>query len=112
MPTLQISFDHELNSSLQVGDTTWIATVDAQTGVTNSKSEKLGMVTDIQEDNITVETSGSPIYEAGMFLFFSKRIEANESGLKGYYADVTFENSSHTYAELFAISSEVVPSSK
>ena len=59
-----------------------------------------------------METSGSPIYEAGMFLFFSKRIEANESGLKGYYADVTFENSSHTYAELFAISSEVVPSSK
>ena len=48
MPTIVISFDHELNSSLQVGDTTWIATVDAQTGVTNSKSEKLGMVTDIQ----------------------------------------------------------------
>ena len=111
MPTLQISFDHELNSSLQVGDTTWIATVDAQTGVAGAH-EELGVVTDIQGSNIDVETSGSPAYNAGMFLFFSKPIEANESSLKGYYADVTFENSSHTYAELFAISSEVVPSSK
>jgi hypothetical protein len=111
MSTLQVSFGHKLNSSLQVGDTTWIATVDAQTGVTGAH-EKLGVVTDIQGSNITVETSGSPIYEAGMFLFFSKPIEANESSLKGYYADVTLENSSHTYAELFAISSEVAPSSK
>ena len=111
MSTLQVSVGHKLNSSLQIGDTTWIATVDAQTGVT-SAHEKLGVVTDIQGSNITVETSGSPIYEAGMFLFFSKPIEANESSLKGYYADVTLENSSHTYAELFAISSEVAPSSK
>ena len=111
MPTLQISFDHKLNSSLQVGDTTWIATVDAQTGVTGAH-EKLGVVTDIQGSNIDVETSGSPIYEAGMFLFFSKPIEANESSLKGYYADVIFENSSKTYAELFAISSETTISSK
>ena len=111
MSTLQISFDHKLNSTLKVGDKTWIATVDAQTGVTGAH-EELGVVTDIQGSNITVETSGSPIYEAVMFLFFSKPIEANESGLKGYYADVTFENSSYTYAELFAISSEVAPSSK
>jgi hypothetical protein len=111
MPTLQISFDHRLNSSLQIGDTTWIADVDTQTGITGAH-EKLGIVTDIQGSSITVETSGSTAYEAGMFLFFSKRIEANESGLKGYYADVTLENSSHTYAELFAISSEVAPSSK
>ena len=111
MSTLQVSFGHKLNSSLQIGDTTWIATVDAQTGVTGAH-EKLGVVTDIQGSNIDVETSGSPIYEAGMFLFFSKPIEANESSLKGYYADVTLENSSHTYAELFAISSEVAPSSK
>ena len=111
MSILQISFGHKLNSSLQIGDTTWIATVDAQTGVTGAH-EKLGVVTDIQGSNIDVETSGSPIYEAGMFLFFSKPIEANESSLKGYYADVTLENSSHTYAELFAISSEVAPSSK
>ena len=111
MSILQISFGHKLNSSLQIGDTTWIATVDAQTGVTGAH-EKLGVVTDIQGSNITVETSGSPIYEAGMFLFFSKPIEANESSLKGYYANVTLENSSHTYAELFAISSEVAPSSK
>ena len=47
-----------------------------------------------------------------MFVLFSKKIEANQSGLKGYYADVTFENYSNTAVELFAISSDVTASSK
>ena len=47
-----------------------------------------------------------------VFLVFSKSIEVNESSVKGYYADVTLENHSREKAELFAISSEIVPSSK
>ena len=46
------------------------------------------------------------------FILFSKPIKINESSVKGYYADVTLENHSNKKAELFAISSEVVPSSK
>ena len=46
------------------------------------------------------------------YILFSKPITINESSLKGYYADITFENYSNTKTELFAISSEAVPSSK
>ena len=47
-----------------------------------------------------------------MFILFSKNIEVNQSGLKGYYADVTFKNHSNEAIELFAISSDVSISSK
>lgn len=49
---------------------------------------------------------------SGDFITFSKNIKVNESTLKGYYADVTFENASNKRAELFAISSEIALSSK
>ena len=44
--------------------------------------------------------------------FKKEQQELNESSVKGYYADVTLENHSNKRAELFAISSDVVPSSK
>ena len=47
-----------------------------------------------------------------MLFMFSKPIEVNESGLKGYYADVTMNNTSNKYIELFSIGSEISPSSK
>ena len=53
-----------------------------------------------------------PIINDGDFISFSKDNRVNESSLKGYYAAVTLENSSNKKAELFAVSSEVVPSSK
>ena len=82
---LEISFNQQaLNQSIQVGDNVWVLNIDSNGG------------------NIDVD----------MFLLFSKPIQVNESGLKGYYADVTFTNTSKEYAELFAISSEVVVSSK
>ena len=65
-----------------------------------------------------VEYNGSaPFTEADVdagivFILFSKNAIANESSLKGYFADITLKNISNTYAELFSIGSEVVPSSK
>ena len=47
-----------------------------------------------------------------MFLLFSKRTEVNDSSLTGYFADVTLENYSNKYAELYMISSETTLSSK
>ena len=61
---------------------------------------------------ITVDTAPGVTVTAGDYFSFAKPIEVNESGLKGYYADVTFENQSRKYAELFSISSEAVISSK
>ena len=53
-----------------------------------------------------------PIIDNTKFVLFAKKAEVNESSLKGYYADVTFENHSNTYVELFAISSDIALSSK
>ena len=46
------------------------------------------------------------------FIMFKKDEKINSNGLKGYYTEVKFENSSTEKAELFAVSSEVSQSSK
>jgi hypothetical protein len=46
------------------------------------------------------------------FIMFKKNEKINSTGLKGYYTEVKFENSSAEKAELFAVSSEVSQSSK
>ena len=111
MPILQISFEHELNTSLQIGDIAWICGVAPNNNIQSGQLNELGVIEDIQDNILTINANATTV-TAGMFFLFSKPIQANESGLKGYYADVTFKNSSKTYAELFAISSEIVPSSK
>jgi len=113
MPTLQISFDVKLNPSVQVNDTAWIS--QEMPGNTLSEPTKLGEIVGVQGNILTVQVDTIVNYLGyieGFFLLFSKPIHINESGLKGYYADVTFRNSSTSHAELFAISSEAVVSSK
>jgi hypothetical protein len=109
MPTLQISFEQQINPSVQVNDMAWISMV--QTGGILYEPTLLGEIVDIQGNSLIIQTQGVNVTE-GMFLLFSKPIHINESGLKGYYADVTFKNPSKERAELFAISSEAVISSK
>ncbi len=46
------------------------------------------------------------------FLMFSKDSRANMSSLIGYYAEIEFVNTSTTEAEIFAVNSEIVESSK
>jgi len=46
------------------------------------------------------------------FIMFSKDNGANLTSLKGYYADARFENNSKEKAELYAVSSQIVESSK
>jgi len=45
-------------------------------------------------------------------VLFAKHIETNESSLKGYYANITFENLSNKKCELFGFGSETDLSSK
>ena len=61
---------------------------------------------------IVVKTTAATVIPANSFILFSKPIQINESSVKGYYADVTLENHSRKRAELFAVSSEIAPSSK
>ena len=117
---MEITFNKKRNSSLQVHDVLYYATV--VNGVT-TKPEVWGEIVDMYG-----ETSGSfkimttpssdivsnytTIINANTYFLFSKNVKINESGLKGYYADVTLQNHSKKRAELFAIGSEIVVSSK
>ena len=111
MALYDIYFSNTLNCSIQIGDSAWVSTVDGN-GIA-STSQEIGTIVGINGDIITVDVaSGLTAPAQGDYLSFQKSVIANEAGLKGYYADVTFENVSNTYVELFAISSEVVISSK
>tara|TARA_R100001463_G_scaffold119636_2_gene175549 strand:+ start:3896 stop:4225 length:330 start_codon:yes stop_codon:yes gene_type:complete len=109
MPTIEISFAQNLNTSVQASDMAWVSNVQAS-GILDEPT-LLGEIVSVQTNTLTVQTQGATVIQ-GMFLLFSKPININESGLKGYYADVTFKNGSKNRAKLFAISSEAVISSK
>ena len=113
MAQKRISFENKINSSLQVGDTAWVANVDSASGIA-SDPQLLGEIIYIENYNIIVEVIGAVTVTGNntMLFMFSKPTEVNESSLKGYYADVTMKNSSNEYIELFSISSEITPSSK
>ena len=109
----KISFSNKLNPSLQVGDFIYVANI--LDGGRTSAPELAAKVLKIEAENFWIDRGNTtePIIAAGSsFILFAKDIQANESCLKGYYADITFENSSNKKTELFAISSEVVLSSK
>ena len=109
----KIEFNNEINSSLQVGDKVYVANITNNRLHVTSQS-LVGTAIEIGNQYVVVDKvpTTQPVITSGQFIFFAKDVKANESSLKGYYADVTLENSSTTKTELFAISSEVMPSSK
>ena len=108
----KINFSNIVNSSLQVGDTAYVSSILPNNITTEPIS--IGTIIEVQPCYIIVDKDPGvyPIITSGMFILFSKRIETNDSSLKGYYADITLENYSNEYAELFAVSSEIAISSK
>jgi len=108
----KIEFDNKINSSLQAGDIIYVA--DVTNGIISHSPRLAGKVMTVNPNAILIDKNPTtqPVITSGQFIFFAKDIQVNESSLKGYYADVTFENSSKTKTELFAISSEVTSSSK
>ena len=119
---LKINLYSTDNVSLQIGDTAYyISNVDdTTTSITYSPKEtdgepnipiKIGEITAIGNNNITIETFiGEP--EGGDFIMFSKNKAANNTSLLGYYAEVKLSNNSTEKAELFALGSEIAASSK
>ena len=107
-----IGFNNPVNSSLQVGDFVYVSNI--LSGGAIDTPVFVGKVLEVNPTNIMIDKSPTvaPIITVNQYILFSKPIEINESSLKGYYADVTLENSSSKKTELFAVSSEVVPSSK
>ena len=56
--------------------------------------------------------NNKPRPTSSSFILFSKDARANMSSLLGYYAEVEFVNNSTEEAEIFAVNSEIVESSK
>jgi len=116
MPSERFTFnDSKLNKTIQVGDTMYYASNINDSGVL-TKPILVGTISAINQYsvnfNIEVEVNTLGAVPNDSFILFSKPIKINESGLKGYYADVILENTSKKRAELFAVSSELMPSSK
>jgi len=101
-----------IGHDIQIGDRAYTADLASTDGVLTSEPELIGKIIDITSKGVRVQTIGSIMPVAGQFFLFSKNIQVEESSLKGYFANVEFKNESKKLAELFAISSEVSPSSK
>ena len=122
MALVTLEFTQPLNVSCQVGDTAYYVstTTDGGFNIASSSIVEIGTIIQIQDQlatpTLTVRTSdtlaGFPETLNNQFIFFSKDNKANLSSPLGYFASVKFVNDSTTEAELFSVSTEVIPSSK
>jgi len=111
MPSGNVIFT-PINSSVQVGDLVYYA-ADTGNGIMSGATQ-VGEITEFTGSGYIKVNANADVLPmpSNPFILFSKPIQINESSVKGYYADVTLENHSNKRAELFALSSEIVPSSK
>ena len=109
-----LTFDSNINSSLQVGDIIHFQQLTAFgpfDTIDSSGISKCGDVIALTKTTVTVNLTGTAPVE-GNYIMFAKNHAVNTSSLVGYYADVKLENNSHDKVELFSIGSEVTESSK
>ena len=124
---IKLTFEEPLNHSLQVGDTVWYTGTSQHGGYDTSYSAgllRLGTVEALSNQyrahqvtisnytNISQIAIQMALQQYSTFIMFSKDNRANLTSLTGYYALAKFENNSKEKAELYAVSSEVVESSK
>ena len=118
MPTITITFNSPLNTSLQVGDTAYYVPTVGQSGfdVNSSNIIEIGGITNLNQISNTISCSSILLPAAypkpGDFILFTKDNKANLSSILGYYAEVTIKNNSKEKAELFAVSADYSESSK
>ena len=129
---ITLNFSHNINISLQVGDSVYYCPNEPLGGfstVDNEWDNSTGIVyigkcisIDRGSGVIIVEinpnlnnTEQTRIFggiDLNSFIMFSKDNKTNLSSLLGYYAETTFINDSPKKAELFAASTEFSESSK
>lgn len=122
MAVITITFPHDVNVSVQVGDDVYYTgqvglgghSFDNGTIGGGSGLVYMGTCTNVTQTTISCNISNStPRPTSSSFICFSKDTRINTSGLTGYYAEVEMRNSEHgKQGEMFAVSSEVVQSSK
>jgi len=114
MPTVDLTFNNNINVSVQVGDIIYF-TPTTLNGVHNTAGTilELGSVVSIYGNTIVANyTSGQPIPSVSDFIMFAKDRSVNMSSLLGYFAKFRVKNNSTAKAEMYTISAEVIESSK
>ena len=116
---MQINFTTSINNvSLQIGDSAYfvsnssLITVNDEQTHSDEEPTLLGNISGIGHDYIVLNNLTGAEPEPNDFIMFSKNKIVNNASMLGYYAEVKLKNSSIEKAELFALSSEVTPSSK
>ncbi len=102
--TLETSFTK--NKSLQIGDLIYYLGTD-------STVKKLGPVQTLADGYIVCNTTGdlSQLTNSS-YIFFGKDNSKNVSGLIGYYMEINLKNTETDHAELFAVNTETLISSR
>ena len=104
-------FTSDIDTAISIGDKLYfqdgnnIINLGDITAIDRSSSPRT-----ITSDNIP--QAGASVVNTGEFIFAAKDKRVNTSGIIGYYADVTFTNTSSDKSELFGIGSEVFISSE
>ena len=114
---LEITLSNNINNaSLQIGDIAYfvsnVSDTTAGFQVSTETPKKIGKITAIGNNIITIANPIGNIPETDDFIMFSKDKTANNTSLLGYYAEVKLSNNSTEKAELFTLGSEITPSSK
>tara|TARA_B100001063_G_scaffold219393_1_gene223482 strand:+ start:242 stop:631 length:390 start_codon:yes stop_codon:yes gene_type:complete len=129
MATVTLTFNNSINASLQAKATDVASnTSNTDNGawdniyfvkISNGKQfgdvKYLGYCTAVNRTNNTVSVevaTNTPTPSDNDFIFFAKSNIVNTSALSGYYAEIEMKNDSTSYAELFAVSSQISISSK
>ena len=120
--TITIPFANEINASLtakaySVSDSRAHDLVYNKTGAAGTITllgECVGInrVAKTVDVEILASMEKDPVVSTKDVIIFGKNQTIGTSGMTGYSAEVEMKNSSTSYAELFAVSSEVFDSSK
>ena len=118
---ITLTFTQPLNCSVAAGDTVFYTPISQGGGynvASTSTMQELGTVVSVSDQylqpvlvvsNNTITTQPNI---TGAFIAFRKNNKVNLTSLKGYFAEAKLTNNSKEKAELFAVGSEIVQSSK
>jgi len=128
MPIINIPFDNPINISAQVGDMVYAVNTASAGGAVDSFEKgtlsnaleigwiqqiinQEGLDSSVKPTLVVMQTNSNLPNPQQNYIMFSKNKAVNTSGIKGYYAEVTFNNDSLKDVELFSVGAEVAISS-
>lgn len=101
--SLVLSFSFDITNLISIGDVLHFINGSNQ-------MVEIGTVQSYTSNSITIASLTGTAPTAGDFILFTRNSEAESYGLRGYYMEVKFTNSSLLDVEFFAYSSEIFKS--